>query len=268
MNCERVRELLEQRLDGTLPMRESKWVGAHLADCDDCRRYAAGLEKLAEVLEGLPGTKLDQESGHASLSSAVARIQASRAVLQKRLVAVAAGIVLVVIIGYLTGRGTSPAPSDVRVVATSSGDVCISLAGYAYELNPGMMYRAGDQRLVAFQAGESAIALPASLRSHGPYWLRDEHAGGGGQGMCVPYVSPFGEVLVLHIEFMTSGQLVTDFEVFSDDARIMHHGVTWRHGEKRIMLEGRVPAAYLLDLAMEMNELLVAGAHESSEEQA
>ncbi|MBN2056026.1 zf-HC2 domain-containing protein [bacterium] len=267
MTCNHIRGLLEQRLDGPLSARESRSVEMHLAGCDECRRYAAGLETLTATLAGMPLPHHDPAAAREILRGAAARLEAARTLFPRRAVAIAAGVVLVFIVGYLAGRGRGPTSSAVRVVEMSAGNVCAALAGYAYELDPGMIYRAGARGLVMFRAGAFTIDLPASLGSHGPYSLRDERAGGSGHRLCAPYVSPFGEVLVLHLDFAARGRRGTGFEVFSDEARIMHHGVTWWHGENRFMLEGRVPASYLLDMAMELQGSVTA-APDSSESHA
>jgi anti-sigma factor RsiW len=54
MNCERIQELLQERLDGELAGRDRAEVDRHLGGCPTCRRVLGELEALAATASRLP----------------------------------------------------------------------------------------------------------------------------------------------------------------------------------------------------------------------
>jgi hypothetical protein len=61
MDCERVRNLLSEFLDGSLPENGRSDVRAHLRECLPCRAVKEGLEETLRLLRGLPPVEAPPE---------------------------------------------------------------------------------------------------------------------------------------------------------------------------------------------------------------
>ena len=60
-NCDKTRELLSAYLDGELPEKEAVTVRRHLAECLDCEEVALELDKVRQMVKGLPQLKAPAE---------------------------------------------------------------------------------------------------------------------------------------------------------------------------------------------------------------
>jgi anti-sigma factor RsiW len=54
MDCDRVRDLLEEYFEGTLPTRRHDAVSAHIAMCGSCAAELAQIERMTAALEAAP----------------------------------------------------------------------------------------------------------------------------------------------------------------------------------------------------------------------
>ncbi|MEX2090024.1 MAG: zf-HC2 domain-containing protein [Bacteroidota bacterium] len=54
MNCNEVKQLLSEFLDGTLPFEQRNLVGLHLKECPECRRELAGIQSVLKQAAELP----------------------------------------------------------------------------------------------------------------------------------------------------------------------------------------------------------------------
>lgn len=54
MECDKARELIQERLGAALDAKAQGELGAHLEGCPECRAFESGLEKLHSLLAGEP----------------------------------------------------------------------------------------------------------------------------------------------------------------------------------------------------------------------
>lgn len=127
MMCERVgSEVLLDFVQGRLTPESASTIQAHLAECDDCRRAAAGLRSIA-ILADEPAAEPSPESDQA-VRDAIARLTrpakpATRRLRFRRLAAaagspsaalfwgVAATLLFVLAVGFALRTGPRPAPT-------------------------------------------------------------------------------------------------------------------------------------------------------------
>lgn len=84
MECERVRNLLSDFLEGSLPGNEHAGVSAHLRECLPCQAVKEGLEETLLLLRSLPPMQAPPELLE-GIRSRIAREEASAAPLWKKL---------------------------------------------------------------------------------------------------------------------------------------------------------------------------------------
>lgn len=131
MNCEEVRELLIDALDGTLPPERSGAVAAHLRDCGACREELEALREAEAAVRSIPrvaapadflarvNARIDAEAA-APAAAAPAKILEMRPrryfAPPKALVGLAAGVLLagvsVVFFATFAKHGSRSAPGD------------------------------------------------------------------------------------------------------------------------------------------------------------
>ncbi|HPQ42527.1 MAG TPA: hypothetical protein PLV45_19300, partial [bacterium] len=124
-----------------------------------------------------------------------------------------------------------------------------------WPMNPSAMYQALPDRIdphPVMLTGISPVNLPSHLTVHGPYSLNPTHIQVLNSGACIPFVSPFGDAVMLHVTRVDSISRDTRYVVRADPERVLFYTITWEQNGWRYRIAGRFPANYLLDLAREI----------------
>ncbi|GEM_PF-2633307 len=147
MSCSRVRGLLEEYHEGSLPAGEEAGVAAHLSRCDSCESEWRQIARFAAVLGGLPAA--DPGAGLVgAISARAAALPSPRerwlAELGGRRLAAAVGVCVVALAGvrYLAALGLEPveawaaglvssAVGWLAAVVSAGGPLARALAGVA-----------------------------------------------------------------------------------------------------------------------------------------
>jgi len=126
-----------------------------------------------------------------------------------------------------------------------------------WPFNPAAMYQTpptphSNHALTLYDAME--VGLPENLATHGPYALVPDRIRIDDTGACIPFVSPFGDAVTLHMSRIRKSDdspPETGYVLHEDPQRIMFYTVSWIRDGWLFRMAGRVPADYLLDLARE-----------------
>jgi putative zinc finger protein len=112
MNCEHIRDLLTEYLDGELPEQQRGEVAEHLAACDTCRAEFEALSKTARLVGALPRAGAPAGLSEAVVAEAARVVRARNASRVSRWVAaggwLAAAATLALVIRYAPWDVTSP----------------------------------------------------------------------------------------------------------------------------------------------------------------
>ena len=111
-DCERMRSVISASLDGEVSEVEQATADAHLAECGDCRAYAASLAETARLLQATP---LEELSFPIVLPSH--RLRLARTM---QLGAAAAAVVATVFFGVTVG--TSPNGGGLSSLSASAAN--------------------------------------------------------------------------------------------------------------------------------------------------
>jgi hypothetical protein len=258
MKCNEYQDLISDRHDGKIEPDREKALLEHLQQCRDCSNYAKAFQRVMDEMDSLEAPDLSLEQQHriwTSLSSANARPFGHFLV---RSLSFSAAAILIFLFGYLF-RGwihnpTGKSGADVREAILMGDKSCTAMFDYNYEINPKSIYQL-VQRTDSDNSAVSQLPLPVPrrLNVHGPYSLRPEKIEFWKDALCLPFVSPYGQVLVLQMSRGTGSKPDRVYQVSEASDKILYHRIAWACGGWQWRIEGRVPADYLLDLAMEVD---------------
>jgi anti-sigma factor RsiW len=78
MNCRRFEDLFALHVEGDLPERKRRAVEEHLADCERCREFAAGIESSQRAVKDLADEAADAEALYEIRERVLAMVAAER----------------------------------------------------------------------------------------------------------------------------------------------------------------------------------------------
>jgi Putative zinc-finger len=122
MNCERVHELLDLRLDGVLADVEREELVAHLSECDPCRERFESLRQVVDLVREIPPVRAPEGFTDGVLAGLPGRVGKRGRI--RTLLPAAAAAALVLVFGALGFRQfLMPKPEPMTELAEGrSGD--------------------------------------------------------------------------------------------------------------------------------------------------
>ena len=254
MNCETIRNLILDRCDAPLSAPEETVVREHLAECHACREYADLLGEALGELHTLPAPELSPAQQHHIWKQVKKSMPRKSLPLFIRLPLYAASAAVIFWAGLTAGRQTEPgsSPGFIAFAPTVS---CQTLYQTDYPVDPFSVYhwKFNANAAITIRPDNTQIHLPQNLMSHGPYSVRENNIEAAANEACIPYVSQFGNVLVLHLTQSSHPGDAGVFQINQDETKVLFNRIIWRENGWQWTLEGRLPVKDLYDLALEVS---------------
>ena len=248
MTCSECRRYLGDYIDDLLEGDREAAFLSHLAECDECRKAAQEYQAVMDGLAALPVPSMP----HGAEARMWRRIRRHTGVPWAGYIlkwAAAPVLVVVFAAGYFFG-GSVPLTQPAGPGDTAS--VCSEIFQRIYPVNPGSIYQEVNGGLQPVNADPSGVEIPLTLSSHGPYSMYGESLELESPETCIPFISPYGHVLVLRVTRDGGNSGATMMTLSAEPKRVFYHRVSWRDAGYVWMLEGRTAPDYLFDLAMEI----------------
>jgi Putative zinc-finger len=252
LRCEAVRKMLQDILDGHLSGSEQENLDRHLRDCPDCREFQRQLDSLATGIKKMPYPELTSSGSRRIWRGIMMKTGYSTKLWRGwALSASAVSILLICILSVSMVRNSDFGNSEQSGEFTRN---CSSLFHENYPMDLGALLSLDDPEPGTFRLKQDKMLwlIPENLKIHGPYALHTETVLMDTGKSCLPFVSPTGHVILLHVSPSNGNLPSGSFEVRPDPRRVLYHRASWNQSGCAWTIEGRLPPDYLLDLAMEM----------------
>ena len=255
MNCETCRNFMSDYFDAGSYDELKKTMENHLENCPECRRYFREYTAVIDGLESLDEPNVSEKTMISMWHHIDRETRSDKRIFRNGFVLVPLALALFIAGFLVRGRIDLPvAPGMQNVYTSFEYSACSNLYHYAYPINPQIVYVPEDDSIKSVFIPEfpNEINLPAMLSSHGPFSLYSNSTHTREGQMCIPFVSPYGQTLILRIIADDSPSQEMLFQVFKEKERVFYHRIIWHQNGYRYVLEGRVLPDYLFDLAEEI----------------
>ncbi|MBN1550539.1 hypothetical protein JW979_03670 [bacterium] len=256
MNCETLRELILSKLDSYAHGSDADIIQAHLKNCPECQQYVDLLKRSLDILNHTQAPEPSPRQMNNMWDEIASRLPVPRKSSWRLVPAYA----LVAVVCFAAGYALKSYRETMRQPATFNSDQdsvnCTALFDYSYPVNPYAIYlpHEPEKATLNLSPGNGFVSLPGGLTSHGPYAAYTGNIETSGGAACIPFVSPYGHVIVLQIKKSPETLESGSYQISSDRTKVLLNRITWAARGWVWTMEGRVPPDYLLDLAQEMTE--------------
>lgn len=132
LTCEQALDAIHARFDDALTDDDDAALDAHLATCDACREFEAGLPFVCETVRRLPDIGLPDDALDAVFAATTRRRSAPllyRLMTRWQTAVAAAVVAFALLLGTLTPRRSPPAPSPEVEQAYAEAQFVVQLTG-------------------------------------------------------------------------------------------------------------------------------------------
>ncbi len=259
MNCEKYRDIILKSFDGKLNNENEKALEMHLKECRDCREFQQSFQRLSKSMENIKAPEPSRELMKRTKKSFYSKPDRRGIFISFRVLGYACAGLVIFAAGFLMSNYLHKS-QELDVIKLQAGKElnCRNLFDINYAVDPYSIYRSREEEFnaVTMKEEQSPISVPERVMSHGPYSIAQKEMKQTGENLCIPYVSPFGQVIVLSSIPTKRKPKDKIFILTGDESKTLYHSVSWFSRNRIWTIEGRLQPEYLMDIAEELQKAI------------